>query len=241
MFRKKQEEIIDEYDEIIYEEIENDTETLEEIENDYIEESYEYEEPKNTRKKIKLVINIIFILVMLSLTMIAIDIICVARYNKGPYFAINTKTYKDGGSKEYYGLGYKVIKYNQIQGRRDIQLGTWDMPYSIEPVNISDLDLAIEFTNEPMESYEKYYKKFVRITSTLHKIDKKNNKLILGYEDEDSKYTLEIDCKMADKKNNIIEFQKDKEITIIGTVSNFELKDKASNNKLQIINCFAEQ
>jgi len=244
MFRKKQEEIMDEYDEIIYEEeteFEEEAEYLDEPENDDIEDSYEYEEPKNSRKKIKLIINIIFVLIILSLTMIAVDIISVARYNKGPYFAINTKTYKDGGSKEYYGIGYKVIKYNQVQGRRDMQIGTWSMPYSTEPTDISDLDLAIEFTEQPIESYEKYYKKFVRINSTLHKTDKKNNKIILGYEDKDGKYTLEIHCTMADKKSNINELKEDKEITIIGTVSNFELKDKKSNNKLYINNCFAEQ
>ena len=239
MFKKKKDKILDEYDEIIYEEYEDETEYLEDTE--YIEELEEYEEPKRNRNKIKLIINIIFILIMLSLTMIAVDIICVARYNKGPYFVINTKTYKDGGSKEYYGLGYKVIKYNQIQGRRDMQIGSWSMPYSTEPTNISDLDLAIEFTDQPIESYEKYYKKFVRINSTLHKIDKKNNKIILGYEDKDGKYTLEIHCKMADKKTNISELKKAKAITIIGTITNFELKDKKNNNKLQISNCFAEQ
>ena len=40
---------------------------------------------------------------------------------------IRTSIYKDGGTKEYYGLGYKVIKYNQIEGRRDTQIGLWNL------------------------------------------------------------------------------------------------------------------
>ena len=48
--------------------------------------------------------------------MIVTDVIRVTKHQKTPVFAINTKIYKDGGSKEYTGLGYKVIKYNQLQG-----------------------------------------------------------------------------------------------------------------------------
>ena len=246
MFKRKKDEILDEYDEFEYEEYEQETdEYLEEQTNEPIEELDgldEYEEkPKNNRRKIKLIMNIIFIIIMLSLTMIAVDVICVSRYNKGPYFAIPTKTYKDGGTKEYYGLGYKVIKYNQIQGRRDMEIGKWDMPYSVEPIDLSDLDLAIEFTEKPADSYEKYYKKFVRIDSTLKKVLPEKNKLLLTYEDEGEKYTLEIICTMANKKSNIDQLENDKEITIIGTVTNFEIKNKKNHNKLHISNCFAEQ
>lgn len=245
MFKKKKDEILDEYDEFEYEEYEETTdECLEEYidEEENTEEDYEFEEkPKNSRKKAKIIINIVFVIIIISLIMITVDVICVSRYNKGPYFAIPTKTYKDGGTKEYYGIGYKVIKYNQIQGRRDMEIGKWNMPYSIEPTDIDDLDLAIEFTEKPIESYEKYYKKFVRINSTLKKINSEKNKIILAYEDEGEKYTLEIICTMANKKSNINELEKNKEITIIGTVTNFEIKDKKDNNKLYISNCFAEQ
>lgn len=29
-----------------------------------------------------------------------------SRFNKGPIFSIPTKLYRDGGSVEYYGIGY---------------------------------------------------------------------------------------------------------------------------------------
>jgi hypothetical protein len=43
--------------------------------------------------------------------------------------------YKDGGSKEYYGLGYKVIKYVKLTAERGpevvkISFGTWFMKFS---------------------------------------------------------------------------------------------------------------
>lgn len=36
-----------------------------------------------------------------------------SKFSKRPIFAIPGATYKDGGTREYYGLGYKVIKYNK--------------------------------------------------------------------------------------------------------------------------------
>ena len=96
--------------------------------------------------------------------MITIDIISVARYNKGPYFAIKTATLKDGGTKVYYGIGYKVIKYHQSQGRRDTELGSWSMPYNVEPTDVQALDLAIAYKNDALKTYQKYNKKFLRIS-----------------------------------------------------------------------------
>jgi hypothetical protein len=37
-----------------------------------------------------------------------------AKHNKKPIFAIPILRHKDGGTVEYYGLGYKVIKYNKL-------------------------------------------------------------------------------------------------------------------------------
>ena len=93
-FVDKEKEIIDTYDE---------------------EESEEVVDNKSFRRA-KLIINIIFSIIVILIVMVTVDVICVSRYSKGPFFAIPTHTYKDGGTKEYYGLGYKVIKYHQMQG-----------------------------------------------------------------------------------------------------------------------------
>ena len=50
--------------------------------------------------------------------------------NKRPIFCINlTGTILDGGTKEFHGLGYKVIDFHTIAGFDDIKIGTWFMEY----------------------------------------------------------------------------------------------------------------
>lgn len=204
-------------------------------------EEDEFEENKRPRKnnKISLIINIIFIALIIIMIIIATDVICVARYNKGPFFAIRTATYKDGGTKVYHGLGYKVIKYNQVQGRRDMEIGTWGLEYSVEPTDVSALDLAIEFTSKPKETYKKYYKEFLRVNGNFISKDDDKNTLTFGYLDEDGKYTLNIVCTMAEK-DSLKELEENDEVTIIGTVTNYDLNEDGTEKTLYISDCFAE-
>ena len=233
MRKKKKKDIdLEEYEENFDEDV---AEIKEELSGEYYEEDIAEKNKKTAR-----IINIVFVALIVIMCMIAVDVVAVARYNTGPFFAIKLKTYKDGGTKVYYGVGYKVIKYNQVQGRRDKQIGFWTMPYNTEAINTSSLDLAIEFTDGPTKSYKRYYKKFIRITSTLESVNEKNKTIALGYKDSDGKYTLDIICKMADNKIPS-SLESNKEITIIGTVSDFKLKTSKQNNRLYINDCFAEQ
>jgi len=50
--------------------------------------------------------------------------------DKTPVFALETVTYKDGGTKVYLGLGYKIIRYHVIDGRQDTDFGTWFIQYN---------------------------------------------------------------------------------------------------------------
>ena len=199
------------------------------------------EDTKGFKLNKKLIINIICILIIILVIATIVDVVSVSKYGKGPYFAINTNTYKDGGTKVYYGIGYKVIKYNQIQGRRDIEMGSWSLKYDVEPITISDIDLAIDFNNNEEKTYEDLNKKFVRINSTLKKVNKKNNTITIGYEDEDGKYTMNIICKMANKNAKLDKLEINKETTIIGTVTSYSKKTSKEPTKLKIANCFAEQ
>lgn len=61
---------------------------------------------------------VITLLVFFSFIMIGTDYY-LARANKSPIFAIRTAIYKDGGTKDYIGLGYKIRKYNKLDGRKD--------------------------------------------------------------------------------------------------------------------------
>ena len=190
---------------------------------------------------IKMVINTIFLLILILIVITVVDIISVSKYEKGPYFAINTETLNDGGTKIYHGIGYKVIKYNQLQGRRDMEIGTWSLKYDIEPITIEDIDLAIKLNENEIKTYDNLYKKFVRINSTLKKVDKKNNTITIGYEDEEGKYTLNILCKMANHDGKIYDFEEGKEITIIGTIYKMNEKTSTKPTLIKIKNCFAEQ
>lgn len=252
----KAEEYNDEFDvevEDDYYEDENETEKeiIEESPNNFkaVEEESEeeyYEEAKKTFRRVKTskfmsIFNILFILIMIIMLIISVDVICITRYNIGPFFAINTKTYKDGGTKEYYGLGYKVIKYNEIAGRRDTEIGFWNMKYSTEPLMIDDIDLAIDFQNNPETTANKYYKKYLIINSKIKNIDNNKNEIILEYTDPDGKYTLEINCKMASRKDSLVNYKINDKVSIKGTVSSFSIKEATKTNKVILENCFIEQ
>lgn len=251
---KKKDLTIEEYKETLLDEIEDDEiEESEVIEEEEESTNKQFNKSKNNKKKsseynnfeeikqprknkISLIINIVFIMLIIVMLMITTDVICVGRYNKGPFFAIKTKTYKDGGTKVYYGLGYKVIKYNQLEGRRDMEIGTWSLKYETEPFEISAVDLAIEFTNKPQKSYTKYYKKFLKVTGTLVSKDEKKNTLTLAYIDEDKKYNFDIVCTMAEDFS--LPEETLEQITIIGTVNNYKLRDENINQTLYINDCF---
>ena len=79
-------------------------------------------------KKIKTLIISLLIIITIILIFFAIDIYRL-RINKEPIFCINTITYRDGGSKEYLGIGYKIIKYNS-NNRQDFEVGTWFLKYN---------------------------------------------------------------------------------------------------------------
>lgn len=43
-----------------------------------------------------------------------------SKANAPPRFAMKTAIAKDGGTTYYKGFGYKVIDYNQMEGRKDV-------------------------------------------------------------------------------------------------------------------------
>ncbi len=195
----------------------------------------EITEEKESRPRF--IMNLIFIIIIAIGIIIAIDMVCVVKYDKGPYFALRTATLADGGTQIFYGLGYKVIKYHQEQGRRDTEVGFWTMPYSVEPTDVDAIDLAIDFRNEPEATAEKYAGKFVRITGRIFRI--KDNELVLRYHDPDNTYTLRIECPMAEK-TDFSNFEEGMEITVLGTIDNFTFATANKANTVNMSNCFAE-
>ena len=249
---QKEEEIIDTYedDDSEYED-EKFVEEIDEIELDKsnLENEEEYSEFRDVglceeNHKIdctKKILNISFGLLLFLLILVILDIILVTQFDRGPYFAVLTKKYEDGGTREYCGLGYKVIKYHQVQGRRDTTIGFWSLKYNTQAITTQDLDLAIEFVDNQDTAKTKYMKKFMRIISTLQEVDLEKHEITLNYLDEDGKYSLDIICNVVEDQENIDSLEIGKETTIIGTMDSFLSKTEKNNNRVYISNCFVEQ
>lgn len=216
----------------------------EEIEEEIEEEKEVVEEKPRKKKNFRLlnrIINIILVIALIILFLVTLDIVLITKYQKGPIFAIPVKTYQDGGTKEYYGIGYKVIKYNQLQGRRDMEIGTYKLKYNTEPIDISALDLSIELNNDKDKAFEKYNKKFIRINGILKEYNTKDNKVTIGYIDEDGKYSVDIICNMASDKRELKRLEIFKETTVIGVVTDYDEETDSNPITIYMSNCFAEQ
>ena len=185
--------------------------------------------PVEEEKKIRKISTIIMIIIIVLGLLIATDIILVSKKNIGPFLAINTKTYNDGGTKEYYGLGYKVIKYNQKVGRRDTVIGSWSIKYDITPINYTITDLAYSIINDN----NTHIGEFIRLTGTISSKNNKNNTITLKFTDnEEGKYNLTVKASLL--SNNIKDLNKDDDVTLIGIIKSY------NNKTLTIENAFAE-
>lgn len=180
-------------------------------------------------KLIKKVSTIIMIIIIVIGILITTDILLVTKKKIGPFLAINTKTYNDGGTKEYYGLGYKVIKYNQKVGRRDTVIGSWFIKYDTNPTTYTITDLAYSIINDN----NNHLGEFIRLTGTITSKNNKNNIITLKFEDnEEGKYNLTVKANLL--SDNIKELNVNSPISLIGVVTDY------NNNTLTIENVFAE-
>ena len=180
-------------------------------------------------KLIKKVSTIIIIIIIVIGILITTDFLLVTKKDIGPFLAINTKTYNDGGTKEYYGLGYKVIKYNQKVGRRDTVIGSWFIKYDTNPTTYTITDLAYSIINDN----NNHLGEFIRLTGTITSKNNKNNIITLKFEDnEEGKYNLTVKANLL--SDNIKELNVNSPISLIGVVTDY------NNNTLTIENVFAE-
>jgi len=66
--------------------------------------------------------------IIIFISVLSIDIYRLEQ-NLEPIFCIKIGAYSDGGTKEYLGLGYKIIDYNKLDGYDGYKIGTWFMFY----------------------------------------------------------------------------------------------------------------
>lgn len=182
-------------------------------------------------KKIKKISTIVMIVILVIGLLVTTDILLVSKAGVGPFLAIRTKAYDDGGTKEYYGLGYKVIKYNQKIGRRDTVLGTWSLKYDTTPINFTLEDLALSIVNDN----NNHLTDFIRLTGTINNVNKNTKTITLRYKDENKgKYELTVKANVISHKFN---YNKNDSISLIGVVSNYE----KNSQTLTISDAFAEK
>ena len=81
------------------------------------------------KKGLKIFLIILCAIVILGIVFFAIDYNRVQKQEK-PIFCIKAGTYLDGGTVEYFGIGYKVIDFHTLAGFDDIKIGTWFMDYN---------------------------------------------------------------------------------------------------------------
>ena len=82
------------------------------------------------KKTFKVIGISLIILVILALIFFTVDYIRVQKQEK-PIFCISNPAgiYNDGGTIEYFGLGYKIIDFNMLNGYDEMKIGSWAIQY----------------------------------------------------------------------------------------------------------------
>ena len=82
------------------------------------------------KKGIEVLLIVLGVIIILGLVFFAIDYNRVQKQEK-PLFCIQhpAGVIMDGGTVEYFGLGYKVIDFNRLNGYDEIKIGSWFMKY----------------------------------------------------------------------------------------------------------------
>lgn len=83
------------------------------------------------KRGLKIISCVLGIVIILGLIFWVVDYTRV-KNGKNPIFCIRNPAgiYMDGGTIEYFGLGYKVIDFHTLAGFDDIKIGTWLMDYN---------------------------------------------------------------------------------------------------------------
>ena len=178
------------------------------------------------------VLNFFLILVMAGAFLVVFDVVMVTKFNVGPIFAIKVKTYNDGGTKEYAGIFYKVIKYKQTNGRRDMVLGSYKLSYSGEVYKKSVLDLAILYRDD-FTNFSLLEGKYVVVTGKVLRVSKEKQVVKLIYEDSDNKYQTIVTFKM-DKDANYDGLKKGNIVKIAGVLDDYS--DNKQGININMIN-----
>ncbi len=153
------------------------------------------------KKSLKVIGIVLGVIVILGIVFFVVDYNRVQKQEQ-PIFCIQNPAgiINDGGTVEYFGLGYKVIDFHTIAGFDDIKIGTWFMDYN-------------DF-NEEMKVYEEKYeeelnknKEYVINLFELKEISSITIDTLAQYDNKkefkDKESIEEIYEVFADKKTNV--------------------------------------
>lgn len=153
------------------------------------------------KKGLKIISSVLGIVIILGLIFFIVDYNRV-KNNERPIFCIKNPagTILDGGTVEFFGLGYKVIDFHTIARFDDIKIGSWFMEYN-------------DF-NEEIQKYEKEFeeelnknKEYVINLFELKEISSITIDTLAQYDNEkefnDEESIEEIYEVFADKKTHI--------------------------------------
>ncbi len=120
---------------------------------------------------LKGIIGIILIIFFLGIITYTIDNARIST-GKTPIVSIPLVELKDGGTKEYYGIGYKIIAYNKLNGYKKYHIGSYKLEYddtlgeeseladiskqNIEKINEKKLKNIVEFKAKEIKNKNKF-------------------------------------------------------------------------------------
>ncbi len=152
--------------------------------------------------------NFIKILFLLACVVIILGVIFFiidnnrVRKEEKPIFCFNNIAYKDGGTKEYLGLGYKVIDFHLLNGYDDMKIGTWFMKYDDFKSEFKEYEIA---DNDELEN-SSFYGKIIESNRTSiivepnedEEIRKSADKIAIGLgENNDAIYVIGTNVKIT--------------------------------------------
>ena len=134
------------------------------------------------KKKIILIISIVLIILI---SMCLIDSYRVKK-NKEPIFIFKTLKYFDGGTKEYFGPLYKIIKCNTLSGDESIHFGFYSMKIDDTCINDTNVnDLKDTYESSYLFSYKNSVYDLLHVLNLdlygKYKYEIKNKTLLIDY------------------------------------------------------------
>lgn len=168
------------------------------------------------------------LLVVLGIVMIifVIDFSLILIFKTRPLFAISGNVYKDGGSREYYGVGYKVLKCKTLSGDNSVKIGFYNMKYSCDTSKIKETNYQIN------DDIKIYYKERSREELQLAVIEP-------IYQDDEYKYVMNNEYSYIIYKKNQITYKEAIERKLItiddlikAGVQIFKEKKEVKNNEI---------